>query len=357
MANQVIFKQGGFLMVTTIGIDPHKATHTAVAINETETVLGELTIPADRYQTKRLIDWAQNLDGDGRLWAVEAAGGLGHLLSQQLIAHGEQVVDVPPVLASRVRLLGSGRSEKNDPNDARSVAIAALRQPGLARVRPEDHTQVLRMLAKRHLELTALRTQAACRLHSVILQLRPGGIARRLSAKQASRMLGTMRSLDLVGEQRRGMARTHLGDIRRYDREIKANRVLIRQAVATSDTTVTDVYGVGPIVAALLIGYTGDIGRFASADHYAAYNGTAPIEVSSGGKKRHRLSMRGNRVLNHAIHMAAITQIRHDTAGRIYYDKKQAEGKTRKEALRALKRRISNVVYQQLLTDQQTQTR
>ncbi len=91
--------------------------------------------------------------------------------------------------------------------------------------------------------------------------------------------------------------------------------------------------------------------RFASANHYASYNGTAPIEVSSGGKKRHRLSMRGNRVLNHAIHMAAVTQIRHDTPGRIYYDKKQAEGKTKKEALRALKRRVSDTVYQQLIAD------
>jgi len=128
------------------------------------------------------------------------------------------------------------------------------------------------------------------------------------------------------------------------------------KAVVASNTTLTDVYGVGPVVAAFLIGYTGDIGRFASADHYAAYNGTAPIEMSSGGKKRHRLSMRGNRMLNHAIHMAAVTQIRHDTPGRIYYDKKQAEGKTRKEALRALKRRISNVVCQRLVADQQTQT-
>ena len=344
-------------MVTTIGIDPHKATHTAVAINETETILGELTIPADRDQTKKLIDWAQNLDGDGRVWAVEAAGGLGYLLSQQLIADGEHVVDVPPVLASRVRVLGSGRSDKNDPNDARSVAIAALRQPGLAVVQPEDHTQVLRMLAKRHLELTALRTQAVSRLHAVLMLLRPGGIGQRLSAKQASRMLRGLRTLDAVGNQRRTMARTHLADIRRYDRDIKANRVLISEAVVASKTTVTDVYGVGPIVAALLIGYTGDVGRFASADHYAAYNGTAPIEVSSGGTKRHRLSMRGNRTLNHAIHMAAVTQIGHDTPGRVYYTKKQTEGKTRKEALRALKRRISDVVYRKLIADQQTKTR
>jgi transposase len=122
--------------------------------------------------------------------------------------------------------------------------------------------------------------------------------------------------------------------------------------VAASNTTVTDVYGVGPIVAAFLIGYTGDVARFASPDHYAAYNGTAPIEVSSGGKTRHRLSLHGNRKLNHAIHMAAVTQIRFDTPGRAYYDRKITEGKTKKEALRALKRRISDAIYRHLITDQ-----
>jgi transposase len=345
-------------MVTTIGIDPHKATHTAVAIDETEQVLGELTVPADRYQTTRLVEWASRLDGGGRLWAVEAAGGLGYLLSQQLITCGERVVDVPAVLASRVRVLSSGRSDKNDPNDARSVAIAALRQPGLTRVRREDQAQVLRMLAKRHLELTSLRTQAVCRLHAVLMQLRPGGIPKRLSTNKASRALQGMRSLDPVGGQRRAIARTHLADIRRLDRDIKANKSLIRRAVAATGTTVTDVYGVGPIVAAFLIGYTGDPTRFATADHYAAYNGTAPIEVSSGGKTRHRLSMRGNRTLNHAIHMAAVTQIRfNNTPGRVYYDRKIAEGKTKKEALRALKRRVSNAVYQRLVTDAQQATR
>jgi transposase len=148
------------------------------------------------------------------------------------------------------------------------------------------------------------------------------------------------------------MARTHLGDIRRLDRDVAATKTLIRQAIATAHTTVTDVFGVGPIVAAFLIDYTGDPTRFASADHYAASNGTAPIEVSSGHKTRHRLSRRGNRKLNHAIHMAAVTQIRFDTPGRVYYDRKIAEGKTRKEALRALKRRISDAVYRKLVTDQ-----
>ena len=162
-----------------------------------------------------------------------------------------------------------------------------------------------------------------------------------------------MRNLDTVGEQRRLLAKAHLGDIRRLDRDIKANKTLIRHAVVASETTVTNVYGVGPIVAAFLIGYTGDPDRFTTADHYAAYNGTAPIEVSSGGKIRHRLSLRGNRRLNHAIHMAAVTQIRFDTPGRVYYDKKRDKGKSKKEALHALKRRISDAVYRRLVADQQ----
>jgi len=341
------------MMVTTIGIDPHKATHTAVAIDDDEIVLGEFTVRADKDQITKLIEWAGSVDGDGRLWAVEAATGLGHLLSQQLIATGETVLDVPPVLASRIRVLSSGKSDKNDENDARSVVIAALRRDGLAAVRREDDTAVLRMLAKRHRELTALRTQAACRLHATLAALRPGGMGHRLSAKQASRMLGGIRGLDAVGEQRRLMAKTHLVDIRRLDRDLETIKAQIRRAVTAVDTSVTDIYGVGPVVAAFLIGYTPPIERFTTADRYAAYNGTAPIEVSSGGKVRHRLSRRGNRTLNHAIHTAAVTQISHHTPGRIYYDRKIDEGKTNKEALRALKRRISDAVYRQLVADAQ----
>lgn len=186
---------------------------------------------------------------------------------------------------ARVRVLGSGRSNKNDPNDALSVAVAALRQPALAEVRREDHGQILRMLAKRHLELTGLRTQAVCRLHAVLTLLRPGGMNRRLSADKTSRMLQGMRNLDVIGEHRRMIAKTHIADVRRLDRELKANKKQIRTAVTASGTTVTDVYGVGPIVAAFLVGYSGDMTRFGSAGHYASYNGTAPIEVSSGGKK------------------------------------------------------------------------
>jgi len=122
--------------------------------------------------------------------------------------------------------------------------------------------------------------------------------------------------------------------------------------VATANTALTDLFGVGPVVAAMAIGYAGDVRRFRSRNHFASYTGTAPIEVSSGGRVVHRLSRRGSRQLNHAIHIAAITQIRHThSEGRAYYERKLAEGKTKKEAVRALKRRISDAIYRQLLVD------
>ena len=123
-------------------------------------------------------------------------------------------------------------------------------------------------------------------------------------------------------------------------------------AITASGTTVTDLFGIGPIIAAAVIGYTGDIARFRDRDHYAAYNGTAPVEFSSGGRTVHRLSQRGNRKLNHALHMAAICQLRQPhSAGRAYVDRKLAEGKTKKEGIRALKRQISNAVYRHLVAD------
>ncbi len=126
--------------MTMIGIDPHKATHTAVAIDDDENVVDEFKVRASAVQAERLRDWAAGFEKPQ--WAVESANGLGYLLAQQLVAAGETVFDVPPVLASRVRLMGSGRSQKNDPNDARSVAIAALRSDRLAQVRPDDHARV-----------------------------------------------------------------------------------------------------------------------------------------------------------------------------------------------------------------------
>jgi len=336
-------------MEVIIGIDPHKATHVACAIDRTEAELAQLRVRAGKRQLEQLLAWAPP---GRRVWAVESAGGLGYLLSQQLVSAGERVVDVPATLSSRVRVLASGRSNKNDPNDARSVAIAALRAPNLTVVTGDDHAAVLRMLAKAHLDLGRAKNRDASRLHALVCELVPGGIRKELVVSQAEAILAAVPLTSMVVRQRVELAHELLDDIVRIDAHMKASRKRIATSVAASNTRLVDIYGVGPIWASVLIGYTGDPRRFATADNYAAYNGTAPVEFSSGGRVAHRLSRRGNRTLNHAIHMVAVTQIRHaGTEGRVYFDAKVAAKKTKREALRALKRRVSDRVYRQLLAD------
>ncbi len=334
-------------MTVIIGIDPHKATHMAVAIDGDEHAVGRLEVAADRAQTQRLLAWAAPL-GAERTWAIESAGWLGKLLSQELVAAGEHVVDVPPTLAARVRLLGATKASKNDGNDALSTAIAGLRHCELQAVRGDDHTTVLRLLVGRYDDLTSLRTQAACRLHAVLRELIAGGAPRRLSADRAAKLLRGVRPDSSVGRERRRLAVELLGDMRRLDRELVRIKTRIGEAVAASNTALLELHGVGPIVAGLVLAHVGDPARFPTPARFASYNATAPIEASSGPRKRHRLNPRRNRKLNHAMHLTAVTQIRHDTPGRVYYDRKLAEGKTKKEALRALKRRISDAVWHQL---------
>jgi transposase len=250
-----------------------------------------------------------------------------------------------------VRLLDVGRTDKTDPHDARSAAIVALRHSRLRTVTAVDHSAVLRLLADRHRDLVAQRTRVICRLHALLCLLIPGGLPRLLSAQRAANALRGLRPVTLVDIERKRMAGELLTDVRRLDTQLAAIRTRIADAVESSDTTVTEVYGVGSVAAALIVGHTGDVCRFPTAGHYARYNGSAPIEASSGPRIRHRLNPGGNRRLNHALHVAAITQVSHDTPGRAYFDRKLAEGKSRKEALRALKRRISDAVYRQLLID------
>ena len=289
-----------------------------------ERVQAVLQLVADRQQRQRLLSWASEFTP--RRWAVEGATGTGALLAQQLVAAGEVVVDVPPKLAARVRLLDNDHSDKTDSHDARSTAIVALRNARLRQVGLEDHTAVLRLLAKRHHDLIAARTRAMCRLHTTVCFLIEGHLPRRLRADRAARILAGIRPTSAIDVERKALARDLLAEVRRHDRELAEHLARIREAVAASGTTLTQLHGVGPIVAAYVLGYSGDIGRFPSAGHYARYNATAPIEASSGPVIRHRLNPRGNRQLNHALHMIAVTQVRHDTPGRGYYRRKQAAG-------------------------------
>jgi transposase len=338
------------LMAVMIGIDPHKGSHTAVAVGAAEEPLGKLRVRACPEQAGKLVAWAQAWPE--RTWAVEGAAGLGHLLAQQLVAAGERVLDVQPKLAARVRLLEAGDTNKTDPNDALSVAVAALRSKARQEVTADGRAAVLKVWAKRHRDLSRTRNQAVCRLHAVLCELIPGGVPDEITAGQAARVLEQVTPVGAVATARCELAAELLADIGHLDAQRREARTKLAAAVTASGTSLTEVFGVGPVIAATVIGDVVTVARFPSRDHFAACNGTAPVEVSSGPRKICRLSLRGNRRLNHAIHMAAITQIRHKHSdGRAYYERKIAEGKTHKEALRCLKRRISDAIYARLRAD------
>ncbi len=333
-----------------IGVDPHKGSHTAVVIGPAEEPLGELRVRASAGQAGKLVGWAAAWPE--RTWAVEGAGGLGHLLAQQLVAAGERVLDVQPKLASRVRLLQAGDTNKNDPNDALSVAVAALRSRTCRQVVADDYPAVLKVRAERHRDLARTRNQVACRLHAVLCDLVPGGHSKEISAAQAARILAQVTPSGAVALARVELAAEFLADLRHLDAQLRGTRKKLAAAVRASGTSLTQVFGVGPVIAGTIAGDVGDVARFPGRDHFASCNGTAPVEVSSGNRTIHRLSLRGNRRINHAIHMAAITQLRHKhSEGRACYDKKVAEGKTHKEALRSLKRKVSDAIFARLQAD------
>jgi len=296
-------------MAVMIGTGPHKGSHTAVAVTSAEEPLGKVRVRACPDQAEQLVAWAAAWPE--RTWAVEGAPGLGRLLARQLVAAGERVLDVQPKLAARVRLLQTENTGKSDPNDALSVAVAALRSTAQRPVLADDHATVLKVWAKRHRDLSRARNQVACRLHAVLCDLVPGGVADEITAGHAARIRGRITPAGPAAEARRDLAAEFPADIRHLDAQRREVKKKLATAVKASGTSLTEIFGVGPVIAATVIGEVGGISRFTSRDRFAAYNGTAPIEVSSGPRKGYRLSRRGNRRLNHAAHMTAVTQVRY----------------------------------------------
>jgi transposase len=288
-------------------MDPHKRSATIEVMAGNEAVLDGGRFATDAAGYTAMLRFARRFPE--RTWAIEGCNGIGRHIANRLIADEESVVDVPPKLSAQVRVFATGQGRKTDATDAHSVALVGTRMAGLRPVVNDEQLAVLRILVDRRRALGEEHTRKVAQLHQLLLELIPGGAKKFLSAAQAKALL------------------------------------------AETGTTLTDLHGIGPSGAARLLVEVGDITRFPDRAHFASWTGTAPIDASSGEQVRHRLSRKGNRQINRVLHIMATVQLRNPTEGRAYYDRKKAAGKTSTEAMRCLKRRLSDQVYRQMVND------
>jgi transposase len=332
-----------------IGMDPHKRSATIEVMDPDEVVVGSRRFGTDQAGYDAMLHYGRQwLD---RVWAIEGCQGIGRHIAQRLLADGEEVVDVPPKLSARARVFATGQGRKTDATDAHSVALIGTRMAGLRPVVNDEELALLRILVDRRRSLGEDHTRMVAQLHQLLLELVPGGAKKHLSAAQARALLAKIRPRDTVGKARRRVAAELIVDLERVYRRTKEADKELTQLLAATGTTLMDLHGIGPTGAARLLVEVGDITRFPNRAHFASWNGTAPIDASSGDQIRHRLSRAGNRQINRVLHTMATVQLRNPTEGRAYFDRKKAAGKTSMEAMRCLKRRLSDIVFRRMAED------
>ncbi len=329
-----------------IGIDSHKDTLSACLVDHLGTALEYRSIPNTPAGHRQLIDWAHTTNA-ARV-AVEGSGTFGRPAAVAAMAAGLDIREVPPQLTAQVRRRGRTQT-KTDRVDAWVIARVALRDNTLAPPTFWEDTEDLRVLVSYRRELVEDRTAQANRLHADLGKLRPGYHQNipRLTTRQSLDQAMKLCWRDTTPHGR--VAKQRIRRLRQLDTEIKELTAEIKTMVDQSGTRLIDIHGVGVLVAATILSEVGNPRRYATKDKFAMANGTAPIEASSGRVVRHRLNRGGNRQLNRAIHTAALTQIaRADSEGRRYYQKLITRGKTHRDAIRVLKRRISDRIWTHL---------
>jgi transposase len=339
--------------VIVVGIDPHKQTHTAVAVDAASgRSLGELTVTARTPGFERLVEWARELDQE-RTFAVEDGRHVSGHLERHLIARGERSVRVPP------RMMGEARRTdrvwgKSDPVDATAVARAALAHPDLPEATLAGREREIGLLVAHRESLVRERADKICKLRWLLHDIDP-------DLAPAPRSLGrfvTLRRLAQVLEAMDASVEVEIClDLIARCTEIttRANELerRITSLMRTHAPALLQIPGCAALTAAKIVAETAQVGRFPTEGHFARYAGTAPIPASSGARHRQRFNRRGNRQLNTAVHRIAVTQIRIHPPARDYLAKKRAEGKTKTEAIRALKRHITRVVFKTLISIEQ----
>jgi transposase len=336
--------------MVTIGADLHKRSHTVVAVDDHGRKLAERTVTATPAGHLTLLRWARARFTE-RTWALEDCRHLSRGLERDLLVGGETVLRVPPKLMAGSRR-GGREPGKSDPIDALATARAALREPDLPVARLDGPERDIRLLVDHREDLVAERTRIEQRLRWHLHELMPGeeppsrGLDRRHVLDGLEVRLGT-----LEGTVAR-IARDLLERVRDLSRVIAALEREITDLVAGQAPTLLALEGCGPLTAAKLVGETAGVTRFRSAAAFARHNGSAPIPVWSGNETRHRLSRGGNRQLNLALHRIAVTQLQRPGRGRDYLEKRMLAGDTKTEAIRALRRRISDEVFRRMRHDE-----
>jgi transposase len=334
--------------MVVIGVDSHKRTHTVVAVDGTGRKLAERTVASTGEGHLELLHWSHGWPE--RTWALEDCRHLTRRLEADLLKGGEAVLRVPPKLMAGARR-SAREPGKSDPIDALSVARAALREPNLPTARLDGMERELRLLVDYRDVLIAERTRHEARLRWFLVEL---GITEPAARTLAQPVVLAAIDRQLVGRPEPcarigGYLVTRIAEL---TLAIDALAREIRERTETVAPALLDLVGCGPLTAAKLVAETAGVGRFRSRAAFAAHNGTAPIPVWSGNLVRHRLNRGGNRQLNLALHRIAITQLRCPGPGREYVAKRMAAGDTKTEAIRALRRRLSDEVFRRLHTDE-----
>lgn len=336
-------------MVVCIGIDVHKRTHCAVPTDELGRPTGKpLTVPATSDGHQRLLTWSQQ-QGTGQIrFAVEDCRHVSTRLEQDLLSAGQQVVRVPPKLMAGMRR-SARTTGKSDPIDATTIARAALQHPDLPRAELAGWTRDLKLWLDHREDLVHTRTQLQNRLRWHLHELDPhlAPAPKQLSRYQHLHALADALDQMPVSTVQQ-IARELVNEIERLTRRINQLHDDITASVTERAPALLAIPGCGTLTTAKILAETANPRRFRSEACYAMYAGVAPIPASSGNTTRHRFARGGNRQLNAAIHRIAITQLRINGPGRDYYQRKRAEGKTTKEAIRALKRRLTRPIWHAL---------
>jgi len=338
----------------TFGVDAHKRTHTMVAVDDRGQAVGQTTVGTTSKDHFGLLRWAGQF-GLERRWAVEDCRHLSRRLERDLLAAGERIVRVPPKLMAHIR--DSARTYgKSDPIDALAVARTAQREPDLPVARLDGPDRDLRLLVDHRESLVAERTRLICRLRWHLHELDPGWepMARSLDPKR------TLIEVQVRLEDRSGLVARLARDLaeRCVGLTISITRLAqeITQLAEQLAPTLLALPGCGPLTAAKIVGETAGVDRFKSRDACARYNGTAPLPVWSANKARHRLSRTGNRQINAALHRIALTQARWHPSAQAMIQRRRSNGDSGREAVRILKGRLSDAVFQALRTDQRELT-